>query len=428
MGNSLSDAMGYRIEEVKTGTKLEANPKWSSQWERVVLPGCGKLLAPRKADPRFHLETEYKTDYFLISAALDRWPRLLPPGWAKPEGDLSERQRVVRRRQIMDAFYAKKPSKAWLRANVAYLASQSSSTRYLIEKWTTTFFEFVNGSAFCSDGYLDRKTAELLVETLEEIAVDEGWSVKELHLGEEELGLDEGGEKDGEEKEDKKSSSRRPPREVKSHLKFSFERIRRLLGLLRLFISLVPKGNARHESYEFLWSEAEDNFDFGKTKERFTKLKGEIGKAINGDAPSLRRQLKARFVKVMHGAPPLDRDIIVYRGIIGAPKKDTNLRSFSIDWAMARSFAQPGQGNVLGYLYRLTIPKGGKMLFVPTLSSYAYAHEMEAIVDMTKINQRSWTKKWHIFMPPSYERCSAKDTKKLSFSNVIVFQGATLDK
>ena len=403
------------------------------------MPGCGKLLAPRKADPRFHLETEYKTDYFLISAALDRWPRLLPPGWAKPEGDLSERQRVSRRQQIMDAFYAKRPSKAWLRANVAYLSSQSPSTRYLIEKWTHTFFQFINGSPFPSC-YLDRTTLEMLVETLQSIAADEGWSAKELEIGEEELGLDEGGDeaddkaddKDGEEEISKKASSRRPPKEVKSHPKFSLERLRRLLGLIRLYLPLLSDTTkAQHESYEFLWSEEGDEFDLEKAQKRFAALKKEIVEAINQDAPSLRRQLKARFVKVMNGAPPLDREIIVYRGIKEVPKKDTNLRSFSIDWAVARQFAQPlsfgpDKGKVLGHLYRLTIPKGGKMLFVPTMS--AYVEEMEAIVDMAKINQRSWTKKWHIFMPPSFERCSDKDTKKLSFSNVIVFQGATLDK
>ena len=46
----------------------------------------------------------------------------------------------------MDAYYEKRPSKAWLKANVAYIDSCSKEDKDFLVGWGLNFYIFVNGT------------------------------------------------------------------------------------------------------------------------------------------------------------------------------------------------------------------------------------------------------------------------------------------
>jgi len=413
MGNALEKSLGYARDDDPKPPKVPLDPRWEQAWLKVVVPGCkAHRFRGCKDHPRIDRELDYSLDYFLVGLMLDRWPKPLPPSWIKALDALDTtaatvataataldataaldaivaKQKSLRashakptqarkpsafQKKIMDAYYEKRPSKAWLRANTAYIESLSEQDKNFLKAWGMTFFRFVNGKAL-TPGTLSIHASTLLSFITQVRAMN----------------------KNG-----------------------------KMMKRLQDYMENHTLWEEQAKTYKALWesygSDKPLDFETAQTK-HFDDAKA-LSDWVNSHAKALREVMMNRMKVLTAKAPALDREIIVYRGISKARAKDSNMRSFSLDYSVARGFGSSFgmTGTALPYLLRLTLPKGSKMLFVP--STAPVADEMEAIIDMGRINPKSWTQKWPIYLPSSFQRCAASLEPKPS--RVIVFQGATL--
>lgn len=399
MGNLLKKSLGYQEKErpssMRNLPKVAFNPRWEKEWLKVVVPGCKASRFRGSPDhPRIDRDLDYALDYFLVGVMLDRWPKPLPPSWAKKLETIMESKKDEKpklstmeerakptlartpdsfEKKIMDAYYEKRPSKTWLKSNVAYIDTFSKTDKDFLKAWGVTFFQFVNGKPLFPGSLSDHE--RILAYFINQIGP----------------------------------------------MKKNEEMMKRLES----FQKDDKMWESSSQTYKVIWESfgSDEPFNFEKAKHKHL----EDGKAlcdwINSHATLLRQEMKKRLVFLTAKAPPLDKTIIVYRGIKQARTKDSNMRSFSLDYSVARMFGS-GFGSSdkdLPSLLRLTLPKGSKMLFIP--STAPVADEMEAIIDMGAVNPKSWTQKWPIYLPPSFGRCRALNPTP---SSVIVFQGARL--
>lgn len=400
MGNLIQKSLGYQEEKqhsyLRNIPKVAFNPKWEKEWLKVVVPGCKASRFRGSPDhPRIDRDLDYALDYFLVGVMLDRWPKPLPLSWVKRLETLMESKKDDKpklltmeeraeltlartpdsfEKKIMDAYYEKRPSKAWLKANVAYIDSLSKADKDFLKAWGMTFFNFVNGKPLSPDSLsVHEKTLLFFIKQI-------------------------------------------------GPMKKNNEMVKRFES----FQKDQKIWENSDQTYKVVWQSfgSDEPFNFEETKRKHLENRKALCDWINSHAKLLRQAMKKRMIFLTAKAPPLDKTIIVYRGLKQARTMDSNMRSFSLDYSVARGFGS-GFGSSakdLPSLLRLTLPKGSKMLFIP--STAPLADEMEAIIDMGAVNPKSWTQKWPIYLPSSFGRCREINPTP---SSVIVFQGARLN-
>lgn len=367
MGNALEKAMGYQKETpsyMRQLPKVPFNPKWKDEWLKVVVPGCkASRFAGLAHHPRIDREMDYSLEYFLIGLMLDRWPKPLPLLWTKRlDKIIDEKEKTDKplvksqsktkikneikdegarkptefEKGIMDAYYDKRPSKAWLKATSLYLHSLSKDDTDFLKAWAAHFYHFVTGKPL-NQGWLTANASTLL------------YFVKQLP---------------------------------------SMKKNEAMMKRFETFMEKLDTLKEGAKTYKKMWESYETDrpFDYDTELAKHKDNSKALVDWINTHAKALRQKMKERMKALTAKAPPLDREIIVYRGISQAKTKDSNMRSFSLDFSVARGFGSTFSANEknLAYLLRLTLPKGSRILFIPTTAPTA--DEMEAIIDMEQIN------------------------------------------
>jgi hypothetical protein len=388
MGIFSSKKEDVRRKRVKL-KPVDFEKKWKEEWLRVVVPGCKASRFKGLAEhPRIHLNASYSLDYFLIGLMLDRWPKSLPKSWIKRLAQIRKDPPVPHEagqthpklrppkpyeKKIVDAYYGRRPSKAWLKANTAYIGSLPERDKTFLKAWGMTLFQFVNGQPLRA--HCITYSGATLVSFAKEIPL--------LAANEE------------------------------------------MVNLFEAFVQSQQTTFGKNSSiFQMLWESGEDYTELSVKREAQVE---KIVKWLKPKSKLLREAMAGHLRKLTEASPPLDKEIDVYRGIATERRKDIKPRSFSLDYSVAQTFARvwgvnAGKETILGHLIRLTIPKGGKMLFLPT--TVEQSNEMEAIVDMEQIDPRSWGKKWKLYLPSFFARCNAK--VEGDNTNVVVFQGAKL--
>ena len=339
--------------------------------------------------------------YFLTSVALDMWPKTLPEKWTDtiqnildkyPKASLKKKSKLdndddddmkplfLAERakhddkivsEILETYYSKRPSAEWTRKNTLYIQSLSFFEKFIIKEWTFFTYRYINGTTKWDKNIILLNSSPTFNQLKYYI------------------------------KHSKKSNAINDVNiytKVKGFNNEQFEKVRGILNgvyettndksILKILdditniVKLSDEFN-KMETLEYIWVHGKREKEKILLAKKMVYMYKEIQKALKVFNNTIKSNLKKIIQKITKNAPPLENDIYVYRGINSNNiSRDKKQRSFSIDFQIAVGFTRESSKTPI--LIRVLVPKGTRILFIPTLS--AFDHEMEVILNTSCIN------------------------------------------
>lgn len=277
--------------------------------------------------------------------------------------------------RLINLYFKYRPSKQYLRDSANYIKGLSQTDQNLLNLWAGVLYKFINGKSG-EELIFSRRLIELLNEI----------SDPENHL--------------------KKTTSE--------------------------MLTYYPEQESLTKMYDLerIWREQPEDFSLVRSHKRFAQLNKQLAKELSKQERAIREKFTAMIKRIMLGAPALDKEIYVYRGLHGKfdstqLSSGNSIRSSSASFNIARRFTNDifSEEPIDRHLMRIHVPAGAKVLFLTN-----NANELELLVDMEQIDPKSLSKPYRFYLSVSmYADCNDAEME-LKEENIVNFRTAELTK